>query len=214
MNQTINLALGIVVIAALVGAEGLGQEVLAGLQHLDVGAGVRRRARDRRGRDRARPADRGPARSRRAAPSGASRTPERAAHRADRRAAALVIVVIVVGKLWSPGTFPTSINFSLHDPVNSVVDWCKRQPAQRRADHRRHRSISDFIVHPPARSDPRLPHQPRRGGRSSCGVTALGVGDGGPAGRRDVCAIALLVVAGLHAEGRQRRASGSTRWTR
>lgn len=37
VNQTIMMALGIVVIAALIGAGGLGQEVLAGLQRLRVG---------------------------------------------------------------------------------------------------------------------------------------------------------------------------------
>ncbi len=40
VNQTINLALGIVVIAALVGSGGAGQNVLDALQHLEVGNAV------------------------------------------------------------------------------------------------------------------------------------------------------------------------------
>ncbi|MFN8453309.1 MAG: ABC transporter permease subunit [Anaerolineae bacterium] len=40
VNQTIMMALGIVVIAALIGAGGLGREVLVALQRLEVGRGV------------------------------------------------------------------------------------------------------------------------------------------------------------------------------
>jgi len=40
INQTIMLALGMVVIASMIGAAGLGQEVLLGIQRLDVGRGV------------------------------------------------------------------------------------------------------------------------------------------------------------------------------
>jgi glycine betaine/proline transport system permease protein len=40
VNQTIMMALGIVVIAALIGAGGLGREVLLALQHLSVGDGL------------------------------------------------------------------------------------------------------------------------------------------------------------------------------
>ena len=48
VNQTIMMALGMVVIAAVVGVGGLGREVLNGLQQLDVGDGAQRRHRDRR----------------------------------------------------------------------------------------------------------------------------------------------------------------------
>ena len=197
MNQTINLALGIVVIAALVGAEGLGQEVLAGLQHLDVGqafnAGLAIVAVAivlnllTAGR-----------------PQHAARAFQR--DRTPRRVriewivgASLVLLAIIVGKIWSAGAFPTSINFSLQDPVNSVVNWC--------SDHLRTGvpivggtgAISDFIViH---LLDPiRDFLQNRPWWEVIAGVTALAWAT---AGRRVafVCALALLVVTGLHAEG-------------
>ena len=124
VNQTINLALGIVVIAALVGAEGLGQDVLAGLQHLDVGqafdAGLAIVAvaivLDR--------LTAGPAAARGACvPAGPhART---GARRAARRRRGGRASRSSIGKLWSSGTFPTSIDFSLHDPVNNVVEWCR-----------------------------------------------------------------------------------------
>src|SRR6185369_4000011 len=119
VNQTINLALGIVVIAALVGAEGLGQEVLAGLQHLDVGqafdAGLAIVAvaivfdRLTAGRP-----------TRAARKFNRERTPQRV--RIEWIAGVgVVVVAVIAGKLWSSGAFPTSINFSLHDPVNHAV---------------------------------------------------------------------------------------------
>ena len=55
---------------------------------------------------------------------------------------AVVAVAVIVGKVVWPGTFPMSINFSLHDPVNDVVTWC--------TDHLRNipyvgtKAISDF----------------------------------------------------------------------
>ena len=202
VNQTINLALGIVVIAALVGAEGLGQEVLAGLQHVDVGQAF----------------DAGLAivavaivlnlltagRSQRAARAfHRERTPQRA--RAELIAgAAAVVIAVIVGKLWSQGVFPTSINFSLHETVNDLVEWCR--------DHLRTgvpiiggtAAVSDFaVLHllNPIRDF----LTDRAWWEIVVGITALAWVT---AGRRvaAVCAIALLVVAGLHAEG---SASGS-----
>jgi glycine betaine/proline transport system permease protein len=197
LNQTINLALGIVVIAALVGAEGLGQEVLAGLQHLDVGqafdAGLAIVAvaivLDR-------------------LTAGRTRRAARAFQR-DRSAprvrtewilgAAVVVIAIVVGKLWSAGTFPTSIDFSLHDPVNSVVNWCNDNLRNGVPIVGGTASISDFtIIHllDPIRSF--LTDRPWW--LIVSGFTALAWAS---AGRRvaAVCAVALLFVTGLHAEG-------------
>ncbi len=197
LNQTINLALGIVVIAALVGAEGLGQEVLAGLQHLDVGqafdAGLAIVAvaivLDR-------------------LTAGRTRRAARAFHR-DRSAprvrtewmlgAAVLVIAVVVGKLWSAGTFPTSINFSLHDPVNSIVKWCNDNLRNGLPIVGGTASISDFIViHllDPIRSF----LTDHSWWLIVSGFTALAWAS---AGRRvaAVCAVALLFVAGLHAEG-------------
>jgi glycine betaine/proline transport system permease protein len=202
VNQTINLALGIVVIAALVGAEGLGQEVLAGLQHLDVGqafdAGLAivavAIALDRLTAGR-------PLRSART--FRRDRTPRRARSELIAGVAAVAIAV-VAGKLWSSGVFPTSINFSLHDPVNHVVDWCRNHLRNGVPVIGGTGSISDFtVVHllDPIRDF--LVNRPWWVVVS--GVTALAWAT---AGRRvaSVCAIALLVVAGLHAPG---AASGS-----
>jgi glycine betaine/proline transport system permease protein len=202
VNQTINLALGIVVIAALVGAEGLGQEVLAGLQHLDVGqafdAGLAIVAvaivLDRLTAGR-------PVRAARAFRRG--RTAERA--RLELLAGvAVVVLAVVVGKLWSSGAFPTSINFSLHDPVNDAVDWCRNHLRNGVPIVGGTGSISDFtIIHllDPIRDF--LVDQPWWA--IVCGTTALAWAT---AGRRVavVCAIALLAVAGLRAPG---AASGS-----
>ncbi len=205
VNQTINLALGIVVIAALVGAEGLGKEVLSGLQSLDVGqafdAGLAIVAvaivLDRLTAGR-------PRRAARAFRRG--RTLERA--RAELVAGVgAVVVAIVIGKLSSSGTFPSSINFSLHDPVNTVVAWCQ--------DHLRNgvpviggtASISDFTVIDLL--DPIRSFLTRwEWWEVVCGIAALAWAT---AGRRvaAICAIALLVVAALHADG---SVSGSI-WT-
>jgi glycine betaine/proline transport system permease protein len=40
LNQTIMLALSMVVIASMIGARGLGEQVLNGIQTLDVGLGL------------------------------------------------------------------------------------------------------------------------------------------------------------------------------
>src|SRR4051794_20914696 len=197
VNQTINLALGIVVIAALVGAEGLGQEVLAGLQHLDVGqafdAGLAIVAvavvLDRMTAGR-------PVRAARAFRRG--RTPERA--RMELLAGiGVVAVAVIAGKLWSSGTFPTSINFSLHNPVNDAVDWCREHLRTGVPIIGGTAAISDFIViHllDPIRDF--LVDQPWWAIIGGVAVLAWAT-----AGRRvaAICAIALLFVAGLRAAG-------------
>ncbi len=211
VNQTINLALGIVVIAALVGAEGLGQEVLAGLQHLDVGqafdAGLAIVAvaivLDRLTAGR-------PLRAARA--FRRDRTPERARVELIGGLSA-VVIAIVIGKLWSSGAFPTSINFSLHDPVNDVVEWCR--------DHLRNGvpviggtgSISDFtVIHllDPIRDF--LVDRPVVGGRVR--HHRARVGDCGATGRRRVRDRAARRGRTARTEAPSAAASGSTRWTR
>ena len=56
INQTIMLALSMVVITALIGAPGLGRNLQSALSKVDVGLRLRRRHRDRHPRDRPRPA--------------------------------------------------------------------------------------------------------------------------------------------------------------
>jgi glycine betaine/proline transport system permease protein len=198
VNQTINLALGVVVIAALVGAEGLGQEVLAGLQHLDVGqafdAGLAIVAvaivLDRLTAGRT---------VRAARTFRRRRTPERV--RVELFAGlAVVLAAVVVGKVWSSGAFPTSIDFSLREPVNDAVDWCR--------EHLRNgvpviggtASISDFIV--TQLLDPiRDVLVDRPWWVVVVGVTALAWITTRDRAIAAVCAVALLVVAALHAPG-------------
>ena len=212
VNQTINLALGIVVIAALVGAEGLGQEVLDGLQHLDVGqafdAGLAIVAvaivLDRLTAGRPQRA------GARVPPRPHART---GARRAASPALAVVVVAVVVGKLWSSGAFPTSINFSLHDPVNSFVEWC--------SDHLRNGvpiiggtgSISDFtVIHllDPIRELPRRP--PVVGSRRAASPRSRGPPRAG--GSRWCARSRCSSSPGCTPKAPPAAASGSTRWTR
>ena len=165
VNQTINLALGIVVIAALVGAEGTRPGRARRPAAPRRRSGVRRRSGDRRGRHRARPADRRAAAPRAARAFRRDRTPERA--RAELVAGvAVVVVAVVIGKLWSSGTFPTSINFSLHDPVEPCRQLVQRPPAQRRADHRRNGLAERLHRDPPARIRSARSSSTGRGGSS------------------------------------------------
>jgi glycine betaine/proline transport system permease protein len=83
MNQTIMMALGMVVIASLVGARGLGREVLRGLQTLDIGRALDAGIGDRAARRRARPHDRWHAPAQRRLPRLPCRSSVR---RAGRRA--------------------------------------------------------------------------------------------------------------------------------
>ena len=200
VNQTINLALGIVVIAALVGAEGLGQEVLNGLQHLDVGqafdAGLAIVAvaivLDRH--------DRRPAAARARARSGATARPNACALELIV-GVAVVAIAVVVGKIWS-GRARSRRRSTSRCTIRSTAS------SSGATNNLRNgipiiggtAAISDFVVHPPARPDPRLPRRPRRGGRSSS-ASPRSRGRPPAGASRSICAIALLVVAGLHAEG-------------
>ncbi|MDQ1535279.1 MAG: glycine betaine/proline transport system permease protein [Actinomycetota bacterium] len=196
VNQTINLALGVVVIAALVGAEGLGQDVLAGLQHVDVGqafnAGLAIVAvaivLDRLTAGR-------PVRAARAFRRG--RTPERARIEA-LVGISVVVIAVVAGKLWWSSGFPTSIDFSLRDPVNHIVKWCNDNLRRGVPIIGGTAPISDFTVRHllnPVRDF----FANRPWWLVVGGVTGLAWAT---AGRRvaAVCAVALLVVAGLHAQ--------------
>jgi glycine betaine/proline transport system permease protein len=204
VNQTIMLALGVVVIAALVGAEGLGQEVLSGLQHLDVGqafdAGLAivmvAIVLDRLTAGRTVRAARAFRRN---------RTPERA--RLELLAGvAAVALAIIIGKVWSSGTFPTSIDFSLREPVNDAVEWCRENLRSGIPIIGGTKAISDFIVlHMLNPIRDFLVDMPWWG--VVAGIAALAWAS---AGRRvaATCAIALMIVAGLGAPG----ADGGSIW--
>ena len=127
VNQTIMMALAIVVIASLIGAGGLGDPVLQALQTVNVGkafdAGlaivVMAIVLDRLSG----------AASRRAEATGrAGWTPAQV--RRDRiqlAAGALVALAVVLGcKLSGVGAFPDSATFSFANSVNSVVNWIQR----------------------------------------------------------------------------------------
>jgi glycine betaine/proline transport system permease protein len=126
VNQTIMMALGMVVIAAIVGAAGLGREVLDGLQSLDVGEALNGgitivvmaivldrvtyawSVRDRR------------------------KTTVRIAGREwSRRAvalagAAIVVLAIVAGReVLRQQDFPEAWTISVAGPTNTAVDWIK-----------------------------------------------------------------------------------------
>ena len=181
VNQTVNLALGIVVIAALVGAEGLGQVVLNGLQNLLSpdggvglafvgGLGIVAIALDLRPHDAWPLGRRGSRVPRgRGVPSGA---------RAELLAGAgLVVAVVVVAKAVGAGSFPTSVHWDIVRPINDAVAWIKDNVEFLQTDQRLRR-------HQDPHPDARLPHRRavvggrRRGDRDR-------VGERGPAGRRD-----------------------------
>jgi glycine betaine/proline transport system permease protein len=109
------------------------------------------------------------------------------------------VIAIIAGKLFSSGVFPTSINFSLHDPVNNIVEWCRDNLRNGVPIIGGTGSISDFtVIH---LLDPIRDFLTQRTWwEVICGVTAFAWIT---AGRRvaAVCAIALLVVTGLHADG-------------
>ena len=186
VNQTVNLALGIVVIAAIVGAEGLGQKVLEALQQVDVGQGFQAGLAivtiaivfDRMTRGRSESAARA---------FRKSRSPERA--RAELIAGVVAIVAtIAIAKAASVGTFPTSVHWSIVSPINDAVDWIRDNFGWLA-------SVSDFVVRDvltPMRDV--LTDQPWW--VVAAGFTAIGWASGG---RRvaAICAVAFLVIAGL-----------------
>ena len=202
VNQTVNLALGIVVIAALVGAEGLGQEVINGIQSLNLPAGGVGQAftaglaivgiatifdRCTRGR---------PERAARA--FRRTRTPERA--RAELTLGILALVgAVVIAKLLDAGAFPDSVHWSIARPINDAVTWIKDNLAHGIPVIGGTESISDFVVTnvlTPMRDG--LTDLPWWG--ITGGVTAIGWASGG---RRVAltCAVCMLVIAGLQGPG-------------
>ena len=113
LNQVIMMAFGVVVIAALVGTGGLGQDVLGGLQKVDVGRAFTPGlalvfcaiALDR-------------------ITTTVRSTRSRAfTHREFGVAAAAVAMIAVVGHLAGVETFPSSLTIDLASPVNRVADW-------------------------------------------------------------------------------------------
>jgi glycine betaine/proline transport system permease protein len=145
MNQVIMMAYGVVAIAALVGSGGLGQDVLTGLQKIDVGKTFAPGlalvfsaiALDRitTGRPRV---------------GGRRRFTLPAAMRDARTAipigCACVVIVGIVSTIAGADNFPDALTFSIEDHVNSAADWVK--------DHFRTgvplvggtQSFSDFFV--------------------------------------------------------------------
>ena len=142
VNQTIMMALGIVVIAAFVGAGGLGQTVLDGLQRLSVGSALEggiaivimaivldrvTTAWSVRERRRVKP-------------------PHIGDHVFSRRQlglvaiAAIVLAVIIGRQVLRQQGFPEGLEFSLAGPADSFVDWMQATFGSFTS------AVSDFIL--------------------------------------------------------------------
>ena len=125
INQTIMMALSMVVITSLIDAPGLGKTVLAGIQQSDVGLAF----------------DAGiaivimavlldrltTAASERVDPANALKDPGLNALLARREVRILLVaapaVAIAAGALIVGSTFPEAVRFSFRDPLNAGVEW-------------------------------------------------------------------------------------------
>ncbi len=126
LNQVIMMAFGILVIAALIGAGGLGQAVLAGLQKNDVGRAFipglvivfaavlldRLTTAQRRDTD----ADSIMAKLTKVLPT---------VHSQVLAIGALVLVVAVVAKVAGADRFPSALQIEITKPINSLLEWTK-----------------------------------------------------------------------------------------
>ncbi|MDH5225000.1 MAG: ABC transporter permease subunit [Actinomycetota bacterium] len=142
VNQTIMMALGIVVIAAFVGAGGLGQTVLDGLQQLNVGAALNggiaivvmaivldrvTTAWSQRDRRHTKP----------------FRLAGRTLTRRQLSIGALLITIaaVVIGReVLRQQTFPTGLEFSVATPANAIVEWLQANLGDATS------AISDFVL--------------------------------------------------------------------
>jgi glycine betaine/proline transport system permease protein len=142
VNQTIMMALGIVVIAAFVGAGGLGQTVLDGLQQLNVGEALNggiaivvmaivldrvTTAWSQRDRQHTKPV----------------RFAGRTLTRGQLAIAALLITVVavVIGReVLRQQSFPESLESSVATPANAIVDWSQTNLGEITS------AIADFVL--------------------------------------------------------------------
>jgi glycine betaine/proline transport system permease protein len=147
VNQTIMMALGMVVIAAVVGLAGLGQEVLEGLQRLDVGAALDGgitivimaivldrvsyawSVRDRRRRP------------------GAKVFGVLTRRQAVLFAVVVTALAVFVGRyVLKQQDFPDTLTISVAKPTNAVVDWLESNA--RGVTHWISDSMSQYLLNP------------------------------------------------------------------
>lgn len=131
VNQTIMMALSMVVIAAMIGAGGLGREVLLALQRLQVGQALEAGLAvvllaimlDRIGQalgqiDLADPAHHHTI--------WADRTGWLRRHALTLGSIALIVLLVVVDRwVWGFGTFPTALRLPIRQPADAAVAWAR-----------------------------------------------------------------------------------------